>query len=78
LTCGMVGCLAMGECQSSRQLLAIAAITFAAFDFSLGALAAIYRERASNIVLRLGELALLAANVPLVALMRLDLSTRHG
>jgi hypothetical protein len=28
--------------------------------------------------LRFGELALLAANVPFVALMRLDLSARHG
>jgi len=74
----MVGCLAMVDCQLPRQPLAIAAIPFAAFDFSLGALAAIYRERASNIVLRLGEFAFPTANVPLVAVMRLDLSTRHG
>ena len=68
----------MVECQLFRQPLAIAAITFAAFDLGLGALAAVCRQRASNIVLRLGEFALLAANVPLIALMRLDLSARHG
>jgi hypothetical protein len=56
----------------------IAAIAFAAFDLGLGALAAVYRQRASNSVLRLGEFALLAADVPLFALSRLDLSTRHG
>jgi hypothetical protein len=58
--------------------LAIAAIAFAAFDFGLGVLAAVSRQRASNLILRFGELALLAANVPLVALMRLDLGARHG
>ena len=67
-----------GSSANCPTALAIAAITFAAFDFGLGALAAVCRQRASNIVLRLGEFALLAANVPLIALMRLDLSARHG
>ena len=74
----MFCCVAMVECQLFRQPLAIAAIAFAAYDLGLGVLATVYRERASNLILRFGELALLAANIPLIALMRLDLSARHG
>jgi hypothetical protein len=70
--------LGHGQSNCPRSSLAITAITFAAFDFGLGVLAAVCRQRASNLILRFGELALLAANVPLVALMRLDLSARHG
>jgi hypothetical protein len=35
-------------------------------------------KRPTDVVLRLGELALLATNVPLVALVRLYLGTRYG
>jgi hypothetical protein len=54
----------------------IASITFAALHNSLRTFAAISSKRGANIVL--GELDLLATNVPLVALMCLYLSARHG
>jgi hypothetical protein len=57
--------------------LAIAAITFPAFDLRLGVLAAVYGKGSANVILGLGELAALPAHVAFVALMRLDQCSRH-
>ena len=76
------GALVFSNANCPRQPLTIAeiaAIAFAAVDFGLGVLAAVSRQRASNLTLRFGELAFLRPYAArpecgMASAMRLDLS----
>jgi hypothetical protein len=58
--------------------LLVAAIIFAALHNSLRTFAPVSGQRATHVVLRVGELATLAPYITLVALLRLNLRARHG
>jgi hypothetical protein len=56
----------------------IASVTFTAFHLGRGTLAPISSERPPDVVLRLGELAALSADISFVAFVRFDKCARHG
>ena len=57
--------------------LTIPAIAFAAFNFGLGVLAPVCRQRAANLVLGFGEFSALPADVALVSFVGLYQAARH-
>jgi hypothetical protein len=60
------------------MVLMIAPVAFTTFDLRLCVLPTVCCQRPANVILRLGELAALSANVTLVAFVRLYKGAWHG